>query len=115
MTQQVLAYDLMPTLLGLAGIPIEGEMEAVPLNEALLAEPPAGALERLERVAVVETSKPILAVRLRGQTGKLLPARQAVEDWFRDHDGAAPFEGLDDLRDENGRPAAYWVARLRRP
>ena len=58
--------------------------------------------------------KPVLAVRLRRATGQLLPPRAEVEAWFHGHDGAAPFEGLDHQEQAGGRPAAYWIARLRK-
>lgn len=60
--------------------------------------------------------RPILAVRLRNGTAKLLPREaETVAGWFTGHEGIAPFEGLDDLADADGTPGAYWIARLHRP
>lgn len=56
--------------------------------------------------------RPFLALKLRGETRKLLPGRDVVEEWFADHPNTETFVGLDHLESQSERPAAFFVARL---
>lgn len=75
---------------------------------------PLGSMWRVAaRAPLPLVLRPLLALRVRAETRKLLPGRDGVEGWFEGHANTEPFAGLDH-GEASGPPTAYWIARLRR-
>jgi len=55
--------------------------------------------------------RPVMALRLRRETRRLLPPQSTVERWFRDL-SPDDFNGLWHPVDARGRPAMYWIAQV---
>lgn len=76
--------------------------------------PFASTLRFVKHAPIPFPLKPVLAVRVRRGTARLLPPQADVHDWFRDHEDTDVFTGLDHAEHPEHGPRAFWVARLRR-